>query len=110
VRVDIRGETQHLEGPDDQEDYAEGEWVENAEGVMEFRAADGSIISAAEWNEGVPSAEDAPAEDAPAEDAPAEDAPAEDAPAAAAEDTAVAEAPADEQSDTNEEGGDEATS
>jgi len=48
VRVDIRGETQHLQ---DDEDYAEGEWVENAEGVMEFRAADGSVISAAEWTE-----------------------------------------------------------
>ncbi|MEK7425218.1 MAG: transcription termination factor NusA [Actinomycetota bacterium] len=52
VRVDIRGETQHMEGPDEA-DYAEGEWVENAEGVMEFRAADGSVVSAAEWNEGV---------------------------------------------------------
>ena len=52
VRVDIRGETQHLEAPDEA-DYAEGEWVENAEGVMEFRAADGSVISAAQWNEGV---------------------------------------------------------
>jgi N utilization substance protein A len=50
VRIDIRGENQPVEGPDDT-DYEEGEWVENAEGVMEFRAADGSVVSAAEWNE-----------------------------------------------------------
>ncbi|MFZ4810374.1 MAG: transcription termination/antitermination protein NusA, partial [Ilumatobacteraceae bacterium] len=50
VRVDIRGETQLPHGEDDA-DYAEGEWVENADGVMEFRAADGSVVSAAEWNE-----------------------------------------------------------
>jgi transcription termination/antitermination protein NusA len=61
VRVDIRGESQPIEGPDDA-DYAEGEWAENAEGVMEFRAADGSVISAAEWNEGVASEPDAEAE------------------------------------------------
>jgi transcription termination/antitermination protein NusA len=50
VRIDIRGENQPIEGPDDA-DYEEGEWAENAEGVMEFRAADGSVVSAAEWNE-----------------------------------------------------------
>jgi transcription termination/antitermination protein NusA len=50
VRIDIRGENQPIEGPDDA-DYEEGEWVENAEGVMEFRGADGSVVSAAEWNE-----------------------------------------------------------
>ena len=111
VRVDIRGETQHLQGPEEHleqgVDYAEGEWVENAEGVMEFRAADGSVVSAAEWNQQAeaPADADAPAADsaevapeAPAaEDAPAEAAPVEDAPAEAA-----AEAT------TNEEGGDEA--
>ena len=70
VRVDIRGETQHREAPDEA-DYAEGEWVENAEGVMEFRAADGSVISAAEWNEGVATEPVADAEPA-AEPAPAE--------------------------------------
>ncbi len=50
VRVDIRGETQLPEGPDDT-NYEEGEWVENADGVLEFRGADGSVVSAAEWNE-----------------------------------------------------------
>ena len=60
VRVDIRGETQHLEGPDD-EDYAEGEWVENAEGVMEFHSADGSIMSADQWSEGGTAESAAPA-------------------------------------------------
>ena len=31
-------------------EYAEGEWVENAEsGEMEWHAADGSVISQAEW-------------------------------------------------------------
>jgi N utilization substance protein A len=87
VRIDIRGETQHLEGPDD-EDYAEGEWVENAEGVMEFRAADGSVVSAAEWNEGTA----AVIEPAPA-DATSADATSAAGPAA-----------------TNEEGGDDAVS
>ena len=57
VRVDIRGETQVAEGepaggyPDDVE-YAEGEWVDNAEtGKMEWHAADGSVMSQAEWVE-----------------------------------------------------------
>ena len=50
VRVDIRGETQMASGPDDTE-YEEGEWVENEAGQMEFRAADGSIVSAEQWNE-----------------------------------------------------------
>jgi N utilization substance protein A len=49
VRVDIRGETQHLEGPDDTE-YAEGEWVRNDAGDMEFRMADGTVMSADEWS------------------------------------------------------------
>ena len=70
IEVLICGETQHREAPDEA-DYAEGEWVENAEGVMEFRAADGSVISAAEWNEGVATEPVADAEPA-AEPAPAE--------------------------------------
>ena len=50
VRIDIRGETQPLEGPDDT-DYEEGEWVENAERRHGVPCADGSVVSAAEWNE-----------------------------------------------------------
>ena len=48
VRIDIRGETQVVEGPDDT-DYAEGEWVTNAEtGAMEWHAADGTVLTQAE--------------------------------------------------------------
>lgn len=110
VRIDIRGENQPIEGPDDA-DYEEGEWVENAEGVMEFRGADGSVVSAAEWNEQLTA--DAPTAEATAADD--QDQPAAEATAA---DTAVGAgaAPADEAPATNEnepretEGGDEATS
>ena len=63
VRIDIRGETQMDEGPDDDVDYAEGEWVQNAAGEMEFHAADGSVVTADQWNEGTPE-EAAPAADA----------------------------------------------
>ncbi len=58
VRVDIRSETQVAEGVpaggyldrDNDVEYAEGEWRENAEsGEMEWHAADGSVISQAEW-------------------------------------------------------------
>src|SRR5918994_1705248 len=58
VRVDIRSETQVAEGvpaggyADDDVEYAEGEWVANAEtGDMEWHAADGSVMSQAEWVE-----------------------------------------------------------
>ena len=58
VRVDIRSETQVAEGVpaggylEDEVEYAEGEWKENAEsGEMEWHAADGSVISQAEWAE-----------------------------------------------------------
>jgi hypothetical protein len=51
VRIDIRGESQPSHGTvDDEADYAEGEWVENASGAMEFRMADGSVMSMEEWN------------------------------------------------------------
>jgi hypothetical protein len=104
VRIDIKSETQASDEAagiypvDDDTDYAEGEWVANAEtGVMEWHAADGTVVSAEEWEAGSEvTAEDAPAEDAPAEDAPAEDAPAEDAPA---EDAPAEDAPADETED-----------
>ena len=55
VRVDIRSETQVAEGVPaggivDDVEYAEGEWVSNAEtGDMEWHAADGSVMSQAEW-------------------------------------------------------------
>src|SRR4051812_9530391 len=58
VRIDIRGETQIAEGVPARRDelepgveYAEGQWVANAAtGEMEWHAADGSVISEAEWN------------------------------------------------------------
>jgi N utilization substance protein A len=55
VRVDIRSETQVAEGVPaggyaEEVEYAEGEWVSNAEtGEMEWHAADGSVMSQAEW-------------------------------------------------------------
>ncbi len=55
VRIDIRGETQPIDiGGDFDEDvvYAEGEWIQNTEtGVMEWHAADGSVITQDEWTE-----------------------------------------------------------
>src|SRR5688572_17825298 len=78
VRVDIRSETQVAEGvpaggyADDDVEYAEGEWVANAEtGEMEWHAADGSVMSQAEWVEqlggGAPAAEGEAAEGEAAE-------------------------------------------
>jgi N utilization substance protein A len=80
VRVDIRSETQVAEGVPaggivDDVEYAEGEWVANADtGDMEWHAADGSVISQAEWaaqsetDDGAPAADvDAAAADADAE-------------------------------------------
>ncbi|MEL0193633.1 MAG: transcription termination factor NusA, partial [Acidimicrobiaceae bacterium] len=58
VRIDIRSETQDADGETSggyaaelgNVEYAEGEWVENSEsGEMEWLAADGSVISQAEW-------------------------------------------------------------
>jgi N utilization substance protein A len=59
VRIDIRSETQVAEGVpaggylDSREpgvEYAEGEWIPNAEtGEMEWHAADGTVISQSEW-------------------------------------------------------------
>src|SRR3954464_764124 len=52
VRIDIRGESQPVDNVD-VEDYAEGEWVENAEtGKLEWHSADGSVVSADEWEKG----------------------------------------------------------
>ncbi len=73
VRVDIRGETQVT----DDTEYAEGEWVENEAGEMEFRAADGSVVSANEWNEQASGESSTPAAEPATEAAPAAEAPAE---------------------------------
>jgi N utilization substance protein A len=102
VRIDIRSETQLAEGvpprrEEEEVEYAEGQWVTNTEtGQMEWHAADGTVISEAEWN--AQQAEEAPTEEAPAEEAPAEEAPAEEAPAeeAPAEEAPAEEAPAEE--------------
>ena len=48
-RSDIRGETQPVDGLDDDTDYAEGEWVTNPDtGAMEWHAADGTVLTQAE--------------------------------------------------------------
>ena len=58
VRIDIRSETQDADGETSggyaaelgNVEYAEGEWVENAESSeMEWHAADGSVMSQSEW-------------------------------------------------------------
>ncbi len=92
VRIDIRGESQPMDHHD-AEDYAEGEWVENATtGKMEWHNADGTVVSADEWQaevEGTSVPAEAVAE-APAEATP--DAPTEPA---ATDDSAAAEAVGD---------------
>jgi N utilization substance protein A len=58
VRIDIRSESQLAEGlpGSDAEleegvEYAEGQWVQNAEtGENEWHAADGTVMSEADWN------------------------------------------------------------
>ena len=72
VRVDIRSETQVAEGvpaggyAEDDVEYAEGEWVANAEtGEMEWHAADGSVMSQAEWAGESPAMADAEAAEPP---------------------------------------------
>ena len=58
VRIDIRGETQPVDDGYDEADYAEGEWVANAEtGAMEWHAADGSVLTQDEWTEQADAAE-----------------------------------------------------
>jgi N utilization substance protein A len=104
VRIDIRSETQLAEGvparrDEEEVEYAEGQWVTNANtGQMEWHAADGTVISEAEWNaqqSGDETAEEAPAEEAgPAEGAPTEAAPAEEA--GPAEEAPTEEAPTEE--------------
>jgi N utilization substance protein A len=56
VRIDIRSETQLAEGvparrEEEEVEYAEGQWVTNTQtGEMEWHAADGTVMSEAEWN------------------------------------------------------------
>jgi N utilization substance protein A len=98
-RVDIRSENQVQEEPAADE-YAEGEWVENASGELVWQPAEGGeTISAADagYAGAEPPAADAPASDAPTADAaPAPEA-ATEAPETEDEPEAVTEAaPADE--------------
>lgn len=130
VRIDIRSETQLAEGlparggeEAEAVEYAEGQWVTNAEsGEMEWHAADGSVMSEAEWTaqqEAAQAAIDAeatgeePADDAPAAEVEA-DAPVDDAPAAdetpAADDAPAGEGDADvATTDAPTDGGDDDT-
>jgi N utilization substance protein A len=105
VRIDIRGETQPVDGLDDEGDYEEGEWVQNAEtGAMEWHAADGTVLTQDQWNEQAASAGsvDASAEEAVVADDPATEAVQES-------DTAEADVVADDTTAeaTKEEGGDD---
>jgi N utilization substance protein A len=109
VRIDIRSESQladgvpaRSEGLEEGVEYAEGQWIQNAgSGEMEWHAADGTVMSEAQWNaeqaavNASASAEtpETPAEE-PAADTPeaAAEEPAADTPQAAAEEETVAEA------------------
>jgi N utilization substance protein A len=102
VRVDIRSETQVAEGVpaggylEDDVEYAEGEWVANAEtGEMEWHAADGSVVSQAEWAGGEATDGDA-AEGAEGESTDDVSSEAESSEAASSDD-ASADAPAGEE-------------
>jgi transcription termination/antitermination protein NusA len=59
VRIDIRGETQPIIGGDDEEEFAEGEWVQNPEtGEMEWHDASGSVVTQEQYNEQAAAAEE----------------------------------------------------
>ena len=63
-RIDIKSETQLAdeEAAYAGEDWAEGEWVRNAEGDMVWQSAEGGeAISAEEWSHGDPAPADDPA-------------------------------------------------
>ena len=70
VRIDIRSESQladgvpaRSEGLEEGVEYAEGQWIQNAEsGEMEWHAADGTVMSEAQWNEAAANATVADAE------------------------------------------------
>lgn len=103
VRVDIKSESQLADEEagiytvDEDTEYAEGEWVANAEtGDMEWHAADGTVMSAEQWREeAVAAADDTSGArpDAPkvAPDEAAPDGAVEDAAPATTEDTASTE-------------------
>jgi transcription termination/antitermination protein NusA len=99
VRVDIRSETQLAEGipagdRDADVEYADGEWVANAEtGEMEWHAADGSVISESDWQA---QAAAVPDEDDTGEAATADEASADEASADEASADEVADESADE--------------
>ena len=99
-RVDIKSETQLADeaagiSPSGAE-FADGEWIAHSEtGEMEWHAADGTVVSAAEWAAGDLEAD---AAEAPAAEAPAAEAPAAEAdvaePDTDAADSDAADAPA----------------
>jgi N utilization substance protein A len=70
VRIDIRSESQladgvpaRSEGLEEGVEYAEGQWIQNAgSGEMEWHAADGTVMSEAQWNEAAANATVADAE------------------------------------------------
>ena len=113
VRIDIRSETQVAEGVpaggylDAREpgvEYAEGEWIPNAEtGEMEWHAADGTVISQAEWAEssGAEAEDDAPE----SADESADDDASESADESADDDAAAAEVDSGAESDADEPAG-----
>src|SRR5687768_11297229 len=87
VRIDIRSESQLAEGVpargqelDDGVEYAEGQWMQNARsGEMEWHAADGTVMSEAQWNEAAANASAVETPDSAGEgDAVVEDAVAEE--------------------------------
>jgi N utilization substance protein A len=99
-RIDIKSETQVAEeAAYANQDWAEGQWVEDASGEMVWQPAEGGeAIRAEDWG-AEPAADDAAGAAAPAAPAPAAAgpaAPAEVAPVAPAEVTPVPVAPVDE--------------
>jgi N utilization substance protein A len=107
VRIDIRSETQLAEGiparggeAEETVEYAEGQWVTNAAGENEWHAADGTVISEAQWTAQQESASaagpDAQVETEPAPEAAPERGTVEEEPAPVKASDADAGATADE--------------
>jgi N utilization substance protein A len=66
-RIDIKSETQlaEEEAAYANEDWAEGEWVEDESGEMVWKPAEGGdTVSATQWSQGVPEAEEGQVEEA----------------------------------------------